>query len=70
MTVGAVSLGTAASAPLVALLGVRGALFAAGMAAIVAAGAAVALGLHHIRGESAPRPTSAEADSLAPGIRS
>jgi MFS family permease len=67
MTVGAVSLGTAASAPLVALLGVRGALFAAGMAAVVAAVAAIALGLHHIRGESAPRPTSAYADSLAPG---
>jgi MFS family permease len=67
LTMGAVSLGMAASAPLVALLGVRGALFTAGMAAIVAAAGAVALGLHHLRGESAAGLNSASAVSLAPG---
>jgi MFS family permease len=67
LTVGAVSLGTAASAPLVALLGVRGAILAAGLAAIAAALAALALGLHHLRGEDAPEVTSANAGSLAPG---
>jgi MFS family permease len=51
MTFGAVSLGTAASAPLVALLGIRGALFAAGLASIVAALVALALGIHHLRGD-------------------
>jgi MFS family permease len=51
MTVGAVSIGMAVSAPLVALLGVRGALFAAGVASILAAAAALALGLHRLRGE-------------------
>jgi MFS family permease len=67
MTFAAISIGTAASAPLVALLGVRGALFAAGMAAIAAAVAAVALGLHHLRGESAAGVTRVDAGSLAPG---
>jgi MFS family permease len=67
MTVGAVSLGTAASAPLVALLGVRGALFAAGLAAIAAALAALALGLHHLRGQPTGGLTSGNAGSLAPG---
>jgi MFS family permease len=67
MTFAAISVGTAASAPLVALLGVRGALFAAGMAAIVAAAGAVVLGLHHLRGEAAPGVTSDNAGSLAPG---
>jgi MFS family permease len=54
MTTGAVTIGLAASAPLVALLGIRGALFAAGAASIVAAVAAVALRLHHLRGEPLP----------------
>jgi MFS family permease len=51
LTFGAVSIGMAVSAPLVALFGVRGALFAAGAASIVAAIVAVALRLHHLRGE-------------------
>ncbi len=51
LTFGAVSIGMAISAPLVALFGVRGALFAAGAASIVAAIVAVALRLHHLRGE-------------------
>jgi MFS family permease len=51
MTTGAVTIGLAVSAPLVALLGIRGALFGAGVASIVAAVAAVALRLHHLRGE-------------------
>jgi MFS family permease len=51
MTMGAVSIGMAAAAPLVALLGVRGALFSAGAASVLAAMVALALGLHHLRGE-------------------
>jgi MFS family permease len=51
LTFGAVSIGTALSAPLVALLGVRGALFAAGVASVAAAALALALGLHRLRGE-------------------
>jgi MFS family permease len=51
MTMGAVSIGMAAAAPLVALFGVRGALLSAGVASIVAALLALALGLQHIRGE-------------------
>jgi MFS family permease len=51
MTMGAVSIGMAAAAPLVALFGVRGALLCAGVASIVAALVALALGLQHIRGE-------------------
>ena len=54
MTTGAVTIGLALSAPLVALLGIRGALFGAGAASIVAAVAAVALRLHHLRGEPVP----------------
>ncbi len=53
LTMGAISIGTAASAPLVALLGVRGAVFAAGMSSVVAAVIAVALGLQRVRGEPA-----------------
>ena len=54
LTTGAVSIGMAVSAPLVALLGIRGALLAAGIASIVAAAAALALRLHHLRGEPVP----------------
>jgi MFS family permease len=52
-TSGAVSVGMAAAAPLVALFGIRGALLAAGLASIVAAVAARGLGLHGLRGELA-----------------
>jgi MFS family permease len=54
LTTGAVSIGMAVSAPMVALLGIRGALLAAGVASIAAAAAALALRLHHLRGEPAP----------------
>jgi MFS family permease len=67
MTMGAVSLGTAAAAPLVALCGIRGALFGAGVASILAALVALALGLHHLRGEPAAAVFPAAAGSLAPG---
>jgi MFS family permease len=67
MTFGAVSIGTALAAPLVALLGVRGALFAAGVAAIVAAAVALALGLQRLRGEVATTLTSDDAGPLASG---
>jgi MFS family permease len=67
LTFGAVSVGTAVSAPLVALLGVRGALFTAGMAAIVAAMGALALGLHHLRGEAPAPADPAESSPLASG---
>jgi MFS family permease len=53
LTMGAISVGTAASAPLVALVGIRGAVFSAGMASIVAALIAVVLGVHRLRGEPA-----------------
>jgi MFS family permease len=67
MTMAAVSVGTAASAPLVALLGVRGALFSAGAAAIVAAAGALALGLQRLRGDTDPASGPAEAGALASG---
>jgi MFS family permease len=51
MTMGAVSIGMAAAAPLVAMFGVRGALLCAGVASIVAALVALAQGLQHIRGQ-------------------
>lgn len=51
LTFGAVSVGMALSAPLVALFGVRGALFAAGAASILAALVALGLRLHRLRGE-------------------
>jgi MFS family permease len=51
LTFGAVSIGMAVSAPLVALFGIRGALFAAGAASIVAACVALGLRLHRLRGE-------------------
>jgi MFS family permease len=51
LTFGAVSIGMAVSAPLVALFGIRGALFAAGTASIVAAFVALGLRLHRLRGE-------------------
>jgi MFS family permease len=57
LTTGAISIGMALSAPLVALLGIRGALFGAGVASIVAAGVALALRLHHLRGNPAPALT-------------
>ena len=61
-TTGAISIGMALSAPLVALLGIRGALFGAGAASIAAAGVALALRLHHLRGNPTPAVT------LAPGV--
>jgi MFS family permease len=51
LTFGAVSIGMAVSAPLVALFGIRGALFAAGAASIVAACVALGLRLHRLQGE-------------------
>jgi MFS family permease len=54
LTFGAVSIGMAVSAPLVALFGVRGALFAAGAASILAALVALGLRLHRLRGEPVP----------------
>ncbi len=51
VTMAAVSIGLAAASPLVMLLGVRGALLCAGVAGLVAAAVALALGLHHLRGE-------------------
>jgi MFS family permease len=65
MTFGAVSIGMAASAPLVALFGIRGALFSAGVASIVAAFVALALRLHRLRG--VPDVGVAPAGSVAPG---
>jgi MFS family permease len=59
LTMGAVSIGMAVSAPLVALLGIRGALLAAGLASIVAAAAALALRLHRLRGEPVPASIAA-----------
>jgi MFS family permease len=67
MTFGAVSIGMAAAAPMVALLGIRGALFAAGAASVVAALAALALRLHRLRGEPVPGPAPEGAGPLAPG---
>lgn len=51
LTFGAVSIGMAVSAPLVALFGIRGALFAAGAASILAAVVALGLRLQRLRGE-------------------
>ncbi len=51
LTFGAVSIGMAVSAPLVALFGIRGALFAAGAASILAAIVALGLRLERLRGE-------------------
>jgi hypothetical protein len=56
VTMGAMSLGIAASAPLVALLGVRGALCSAGGAAIAAALVAVFLGVGDLRGDAFAQP--------------
>jgi len=64
LTMGAVSIGMAVSAPLVALLGIRGALLAAGVASIAAAALALALRLHHLRGEPVP-PLIAATGALA-----
>jgi MFS family permease len=52
-TFGAISIGMAVSAPLVALFGIRGALFAAGAASILAAAVALGLRLQRLRGEPA-----------------
>lgn len=66
MTFGAVSIGMAVSAPLVALFGIRGALFAAGVASIAAALVALVLRLHRLRGEPVSEVGTAVAGSLAP----
>jgi MFS family permease len=71
MTMGAVSIGMAAAAPLVALFGIRGSLLCAGVASIVAALVALALGLHHIRGEPAPillADAASEPVAVAPAL--
>jgi MFS family permease len=67
MTFGAVSIGMAVSAPLVALFGIRGALLAAGVASIAAAFIALALRLNRMRGEPLPEVDGAVAGTLAPG---
>jgi MFS family permease len=67
LTFGAVSIGMAVSAPLVALFGIRGALFAAGVASIVAAFVALALRLHRLRGEPVSEVGVVPAGSVAPG---
>jgi hypothetical protein len=56
------------SAPLVDLLGIRGALCGAGLAAIVAGGVALVLRLHHLRGDAAAELRLGEGGSLAPGV--
>ena len=66
MTFGAISIGMAVSAPLVALLGIRGALFAAGAASIVAALVALGLRLNRLRGVPVPDVFAASPDPLAP----
>jgi MFS family permease len=66
MTFGALSIGMAISAPLVALFGIRGALFAAGAASILAALAALGLRLHRLRGVPVPALHTAVADSVVP----
>jgi MFS family permease len=68
LTFGAVSIGMAFSAPLVDLLGIRGALCGAGLAAIVAGGVALVLRLHHLRGDAAAELRLGEGGSLAPGV--
>jgi MFS family permease len=67
MTFGAISIGTALSAPLVALFGVRGALLSAGVASVAAAGLAFTLRLHHLRGIRQPAANPDRAGPLAPG---
>ena len=51
---GAISLGTAVSAPAVSLLGIRGAVLTAGLASIGACGLALLFGLYRMRGHAAP----------------
>jgi MFS family permease len=67
LTFGAVSIGMAVSAPLVALFGIRGALFAAGAASVAAAFVALVLRLHRLRGEPVPEVSAGVAGPLAPG---
>jgi MFS family permease len=64
-TSGAVSVGMAAAAPLVALFGIRGALLAAGVASIVAAVVAWGLGLHGLRGEYDTALDGAQGNALS-----
>ena len=66
LTFGAVSIGMAVSAPLMALFGIRGALFAAGAASIVAACVAWGLRLHRLRGEPVRDLGVAVANPIAP----
>jgi MFS family permease len=61
LTMGAISLGTALASPMVALLGIRGTVFAAGMAAVAASVIALVLGLYRLQG----RP-SVDLDGEAP----
>jgi MFS family permease len=67
LTFGAISIGMAIAAPLVALLGIRGALFAAGAASIAAAAVALGLRLQHLRGEPVPEVQAVGAPALAAG---
>jgi MFS family permease len=69
MTFGAVSIGMAVSAPLVALFGIRGALFAAGAASVVAAFVALGLGLQRLRGEPVGQMEAVPAPSIVPDAR-
>jgi MFS family permease len=69
LTAGAISLGMAVSAPLVALFGVRGALLSAGVASIAAAVVALALRLYRLRGEPVPELSSGISGSLSPGTQ-
>jgi MFS family permease len=61
MTSGAVSIGMALSAPLVALFGIRGALLAAGLVSVAAAFLALPLRLYRLRGEPVPELADAAA---------
>jgi MFS family permease len=67
LTFGAVSIGMAVSAPLVALFGIRGALLSAGLASIAAAFVALALRLHRLRGVPESELGPAPAGTVAPG---
>jgi MFS family permease len=52
LTMGAITLGTALASPVVALLGVRGAVFTAGLAGVAAAILALALRLYRLQGRA------------------
>jgi len=68
-TMGAISIGMALAAPLVALFGVRGAIVCAGLVALGAAMVGLALGLHHIRGEPVAAQVRETAGDTLEGAR-